>query len=154
MESFIMKLAENNNKYIGVIYGVIIALALIAYFWLAWLVGFLHIPEMRALNLVIHVAGIYFALKQYRKTHDGSLNYFRAMSVGFTASTLGTIIFVIVLFITFQIDRELYNNIIKNEPMGRYLTVYMACFAVATEGVLSGSVATYLLMNYMHTDKV
>jgi hypothetical protein len=103
---------------------------------------------------VIHVAGIYFALKQYRKTHDGSLNYFRAMSVGFTASTLGTIIFVIVLFITFQIDRELYNNIIKNEPMGRYLTVYMACFAVATEGVLSGSVATYLLMNYMHTDKV
>jgi len=153
MESIKIKLAEN-SKYVGVIYGVFIGVALIAYFWIAWLVGFLHIPEMRALNVVIQVAGIYFALKQYRKTHEGSLNYFRAMSVGFTASTLGTIIFVIVLFITFQIDHDFYNNIIKDEPMGRYLTVYMACFAVATEGVLSGSLATYLLMNYMDTDKV
>jgi hypothetical protein len=152
MDSIRIRLTES-NKYIAVIYGVFIGLGLIAYFWIAWLVGLVHIPELRALNLVIQIAGIYYALKQYRKTHEGSLNYFRALSVGFTASTLGTIIFVTMLFITFQLDPGFYQDIIRNEPMGRYLTVYMACFAVATEGVLAGSLATYLLMNVMDSDQ-
>jgi hypothetical protein len=54
----------------------------------------------------------------------------------------------------FQLDRGLYESVIRYEPMGRYLTVYMACFAVATEGAISGAFATYLLMNWMKTDKV
>jgi hypothetical protein len=38
--------------------------------------------------------------------------------------------------------------------MGQYLTVYMACVALATEGAVSGAFSTYLLMKYMDTDRV
>ena len=82
------------------------------------------------------------------------MHYFRAMSVGFIASTIGTLIFAIVLFFVFQIDRGLFESILRTEPMGRYLTVYMACFAIVIEGTLSGTFATYLLMNFMKTDRV
>ena len=143
-----------NTKYVALIYGVFIAVGHIVFFCLAWLLGFLDVPELRVLNVVIQGAGIYFALKQYRKAQQGSLNYFRAMGVGIKASAVGTLLFVVVVFFIFQIDQGLFESVIRNLPMGQHLTVYMACVALATEGAISGSFSTYLLMNYLDTDRV
>jgi hypothetical protein len=147
-----MKLTDNPNN-LGKIYGVFIALGLITYFWLAKLIGFIHIPEFRLFNLVIQTTGIYLACKQFRRTHSGSLHYFRAMSIGFIASTTGTFLFVVFLFVLFQLDKELFASIIRDEPLRPYLTVYMATFAVLAEGLVSGAVATYLLTNIMDSDQ-
>jgi|SRR5687768_1524777 hypothetical protein len=137
----------------GQIYGVYIALALIAYFWLAWLLGFINIPELRLFNLVIQTTGIYLACKQFKRNHGGSLNYFRAMVIGVVASTIGTSLFAMFLFILFQLNKDLYESIIENEPLRPYLTVYMATLSVWAEGVISGGVATFLLTNIMDTDR-
>ena len=146
-----MKLTDYPNK-VGQIYGVFIAIALIAYFWLARILGFVNIPEFRLFNLVIQTTGIYLACRQYRRTHGGSLHYFRAMAIGFGASTIGTSLFIVFLFVLFQLDKELFESIIENEPFRPYLTVYMATFAVLTEGIVSGTIATYLLTNIMDSD--
>jgi len=45
-------------------------------------------------------------------------------------------------------------SIIENEPMGRYLNAYMASFIVALEGVFSGLLVTFVLINYIDTDEV
>jgi hypothetical protein len=153
METIRIRWVEN-TKYVGFVYGVFIAIGHIMFFCLAWLLGFLDIPELRVLNVVIQGTGIYFALKQYRKVQHGSLNYFRAMSVGIKASAVGTLLFVVVLFFIFQVDHALFEGIMSNLPMGHYLTVYMACVALATEVAVSGAFSTYLLMNYMDTDRV
>jgi hypothetical protein len=147
-----MKLINYPDKE-GQIYGVFIALALIVYFWLAWLFGFINIPELRLFNLVIQTTGIYLAYKQFRRNHGGSLHYFRALVIGFIATTVGTSLFAFFLFVLFQINKELYNSIIENEPLRPYLTVYMATLAVWAEGVISGGVATFLLTNVMDTDR-
>lgn len=135
------------------IYGVLIALGLIAYFWLANIFGFINIPEFRLFNVVIQTAGIYQACKQFRKMHAGSINYFRAMAIGFITSTIGTTLFAMFLFVLFQIDKALFESIIRDEPLRTYLTVYMATFAVWTEGMVSGTVATFLLTNIMDSDQ-
>src|SRR3990170_387495 len=106
-----MKLTDYRDQE-GQIYGVFIALGLIAYFWLAWLFGFINIPELRLFNLVIQTGGIYLAYKQFRRNHEGTLNYFRALAIGFVASTVGTSLFALFLFILFQINRELFESII------------------------------------------
>jgi hypothetical protein len=137
----------------GQVYGVFIALALIAYFWLAWLLGFINIPELRLFNLVIQTTGIYLAYKQFRRNHDGSLHYFRAITIGLIASTIGTTLFTFFLFVLFQLNTPLYESIVKNEPLAPYLTVYMATLTVWAEGVISGGVATFLLTNIMDTDR-
>jgi len=147
-----MKLTDYPNK-LGQIYGVFIALGLIAYFWLARLLGFVNIPEFRLFNLVIQTTGIYLACKEFRRTHAGSMHYFRAMVIGLVSSTIGTSLFAVFLFILFQLDKGLFASIIKNEPLRPYLTVYMATFAVWTEGIVSGAVATYLLTNIMDSNQ-
>lgn len=147
-----MKLSDYPGKE-GQIYGVFIALGLIVYFWLAWIFGFVNVPELRLFNLFIQTGGIYLAYKQFRRNHQGSLHYFRALSIGFVASVIGTSLFALFLFILFQLNRELFESIINNEPLRPYLTVYIATFAVFTEGIISGAVATFLLTNIMDTDR-
>ena len=147
-----MKLTDYPNK-VGQIYGVFIAIALIVYFWIAKLLGFVSIPEFRLFNLVIQTTGIYLAYKQFRRTHKGSLHYFRAMAIGLVATIVGTGLFAVFLFTLFQLDKELFESIINNEPLRPYLTVYMATFAVLVEGTISGFVATYLLTNIMDSDQ-
>lgn len=147
-----MRLTDYPDR-IAEIYGTIIALGLIAYFWLAWLLGFINVPEFRLFNLFIQTTGIYFAYKQFKRTHAGSLNYFRALVIGFVASTIGTSAFVLFLFILFQLDKALFESIIKDEPLRSYLTVYMATFVVWTEGIISGTMATFILTNVMETDQ-
>lgn len=147
-----MKLSDYPGKE-GHIFGVFIALCLIGYFGLAWLLGFINVPEFRLFNLVIQTLGIYLAYKLFKRNHEGTLNYFRAITIGFFASTIGTTLFALFLFILFQFNKELFESIIKNEPLGPYLTVYLATLGVWTEGIVSGSMATFLLTNVMETDQ-
>jgi hypothetical protein len=58
------------------------------------------------------------------------------------------------MFIYMQVDTDLMQSIIDNEPMGHYLNAYIASFIVALEGVFSGMLVTFVLLNYVGTDDV
>jgi hypothetical protein len=135
------------------IYGSLVALGLIVYFFLMYAVGLVHVIELRLLNLLIMLAGIYGAMKQYRRTHDGHLNYFRALATGVATAAIGAGTFSVFLLLYLKADGHLMQSIIEREPMGRYLNEYVAAAAVTVEGVFSGFTMTYLLVNYVETDK-
>jgi hypothetical protein len=46
------------------------------------------------------------------------------------------------------------QQVIENDPMGRYLNPYIAAFIVALEGLFSGLLATFVLLNWVNTDDV
>jgi hypothetical protein len=46
------------------------------------------------------------------------------------------------------------NWIVENEKMGRYLNPYMGSFIVLLEGVFSGLLVTFVLLNWIDTDEV
>jgi len=140
-------------KRIPEIYGTFIAGGLILYFFIAYFAGFLHIIEFRLLNLVILATGVYFALKQYRRTHAGGLDYFRALAVGVSSAFIGTSTFVLFLFLYLKIDKSLMQSIIESEPMGTYLNAYIATFAVWLEGIFSGFIMTFILINFLTDQK-
>lgn len=135
------------------IYGTFIALGLIIYFLISYWVGFVHMVELRLLNFPILVAGVYFALKQFERTHDGSLDYFRGLVTGIATASIGTLTFVLFLYGIFMIDKDLFQSVVKDGPMGAYQNVYLATFAVGIEGVFSGFMATFILMNFIDTAK-
>ena len=58
------------------------------------------------------------------------------------------------LFVYFSLDASLMQGIIENEPMGRYLNPYIASFMVALEGLFSGLLFTFIIINYVDTDDV
>ncbi|MGC4020783.1 MAG: DUF4199 domain-containing protein [Cyclobacteriaceae bacterium] len=135
-------------------YGLRIAVGLIAYFVLMHFVGLGHHVELRLLNLLILALGIFFGLKKFKETHGKHLNYFRALVTGVAIGAVGSVLFGLFMFIYMKLDAGLMDSIIKNEPMGLYLNAYMASFIVALEGVFSGLLVTFVLLNYFTTDEV
>ncbi|MEO5603639.1 MAG: DUF4199 domain-containing protein [Cyclobacteriaceae bacterium] len=148
-----MSFFSNPNR-IPESYGVRIALGLIIYFVIMHFVGLSHRVELRLLNLFILVGGVYLALKKFRETHGDQLNYFRALATGVSTAAIGSAIFSVFLFVYMSLDESLMLSIIENEPMGRYMNPYIASFIVALEGLFSGLLVTFVLINFVVTDEV
>jgi hypothetical protein len=141
----------NNSTRIPEIYGTLIALGLILYFFVSYFTGWINIIELRMLNLVFLVAGVYFALKQYQRTHRGNIDYFYSFTTGMATSAIGTLTFSVFLLIYLSIDQKLMLSIAENQPLGFYLNPYIASFMVSLEGIFSGLFVTFLLSNYLAT---
>lgn len=148
-----MSLFTNPNR-IPENYGLKIAAGLIGYFLIMKLIGWGNIVELRLLNLFIIVGGIYMALKKFKETHGQHINYFRALVTGVATGAVASLVFAGFLFAYMMIDADMMKTIIEKEPMGRYLNPYIAAFIVALEGVFSGLLVTFILINYVHTDEV
>jgi hypothetical protein len=148
-----MSLFTNPNR-IPENYGLRIAGGLIAFFLIMKVFNLAHMVELRLLNLVILIGGVYMALRKFKYTHEDHLNYFRALVTGVATAAIGSIVFALFLFIYMKLDSDMMQSIIDNEPMGRYLNAYMASFIVALEGVFSGLLVTFVLINYVNTDSV
>jgi hypothetical protein len=144
----------NNPNRITESYGLGIAAALIVYFLLMRAIGLAHHVELRLLNLAILGVGIYFALRKFKATHEGQLNYFRGLVTGVTTAAIGSMAFALFLFIYMKVDGGMMQAVIEQDRMGRYLNAYIAAFVVALEGVFSGLLMTFVLLNWINTDDV
>lgn len=143
-----------NPNLVHVNYGLRIAGGLILYFLVMKFAGLLHVVELRLLNLFILIAGVYFALKKFKHTHGEHLHYFRALITGVATGAIGSLVFAAFLFIYVSfLDRDFMQYLIENEPMGRFLNPYITSFIVALEGVFSGLLVTFILINFIDTDE-
>lgn len=142
----------NRATRIPEIYGTIVAVGLIIYFFIMYAVGLIHVIELRLLNVFILLAGIYFALKQYKHTHGGRLDYFHSLTTGVATSAVAAGTFSLFLFLYLMFDKNLMNSMAENEPMGQYLNPYICSFIVFLEGLFSGFAMSYLLTNFFATD--
>src|SRR5258708_38321976 len=148
-----MSLFTNPNR-IPENYGIKIAGGLIAYFLIMKLAGLGHIVELRLFNLFIQTAGIYFALKKFKESHGSHINYFRTLVTGVATAAVGSLIFGLFLFVYMKVDNQFMVSIVSTESMGRYLNPYISAFIVLLEGVFSGLLVTFVLINYLDTDEV
>lgn len=144
----------NNPNRIPESYGLKIAGGLIVFFLLMKLIGLAHHYELRFLNVFIQVGGIFFALKKFKQTHEEHMNYFRALITGVATGAVASAIFAVFLFVYMSVDSAFMQGIIENEPMGRYLNPYITAFMVALEGLFSGLLFTFIIINYVDTDDV
>jgi hypothetical protein len=146
-------LNKRHTWEVSQIYGTLIFLGLTVYFLLMYAFGLIHVIELRFLNLFIMLAGIYFAMMQYRRTHNGNVSYFRALGLGTATAFIGTTTFGIFLFFFLKLEGNLMLAIQENEPIGRYLNPYIASCVVQLEGVFSGLGLSYILVNFIKTQE-
>lgn len=144
----------NNPNRIPESYGLRIAAGLIGFFLIMKLVGLSHHVELRLLNLFILSGGVFVALKKFKQSHHDRLNYFRGLITGVATAAVGSVCFAFFLFLYMSLDSSMMQSIIENEPMGRYMNPYIASFIVLLEGVFSGLLVTFVLINYISTDEV
>jgi hypothetical protein len=140
------------REWIGEIYGTYITIGLIAFFMVCYWTGLVHVRELRLLNFPIMMAGIYFALDQYRRVF-GHISYFKAMTLGVYTGGIAALTFALFLFFILSVDHDLYIRVVKQEPLGEYMNLFVATSAVALEGIFAGMMATYITCNIIETDK-
>jgi hypothetical protein len=148
-----MSIFTDPNK-IPLNYGLKIAGGLVGYFVVMNLIGLGNHVELRLLNLFILASGIFFGLKKFKETHEDHLNYFRALITGVAIGAVGSTIFGILLFIYMTVNGDFMTSMVQNEQMGLHLNPYMASFIVVLEGVFSGLLVTFVLINWVTTDDV
>ena len=146
-----------NHKYtfenIAIRYGLMTTVWLIAYFLIMKLVGLVHILELRTLNFVFLVGGIYLAIRRYKK-HNDSTTYLQGIGIGLLTSAVAVLPFALFIFIYLQLDQGLLNYIIEQDQFGQHLNSYILSFIVAFEGFFSGMILTFIIMQYMKRSHV
>lgn len=146
-----MNIFKYPNRLPG-IYGAIIAFAFIVYFLISYAIGVAHITELRFVNFLILLVAVYFALKQYKRTH-GRLEYFNGLVTGVAAAFVGSSTFTLFIYFFLKLNNTFMQVVMENAPLGEYLDPYIASFSIWFENIFSGFVATFILINYMETTK-
>ena len=140
---------KNSLESISIRYGLLSTLGLIAYFLIMKIVGLVYMVELRTLNFIILLAGIYTALKKFQKTGKEPVTYLNGMALGTLTSAIAVIPFAIFIFVYLQVDNGLMEVIKNRDSFGTFLNPYMLAFVIGFEGIFSGLILTFILMQWM-----
>ncbi|MCZ6899890.1 MAG: DUF4199 domain-containing protein, partial [Bacteroidetes bacterium] len=144
------KLLENMNveklkiENVAIKYGLLTSVGLITFFLVAKLLGIVYFLELRILNLLFVMIGIFLAIRYYKKNNSNMLTYFQGLGIGMLTTLLAVAVFAIflVLYLTI-IDPALMMYIKENSVFGRYLNPFII------EGFGSGVISTFMIMQYL-----
>ena len=132
----------------GLRVGFVTGAALIGYFLIMRATGFHEILEFRYLNLVFLVSGLFVAFRNHYNSAGGKTGYFTGLSVGIYATIAAVGLLAVFVLIYLAMDAAFMNYIIENAPFGNYLSPLLAAVAIVVEGVSSGFIATFVMMQY------
>ncbi len=146
---------NNTIEKLSVRYGILMACALGGYFFLMKVSGLEHNLELRALNLVILVSFVLMAIKEYKKIKGGSLAYLKGLGLGILTTMVGTLSFAImVVFYVTVVSPEFMSLIQNQEPFGNFLNPFLVGCTIIIEGIASGFLATYGIMQFFKPSRV
>ncbi len=130
-------------------FGLFTFAGLVGYFMAMKWVGLFEIHELRALNFFILLAGITKALQYYKKYCNIDFAYFQGLSLGILTTLIAVVPFAIFIFFYLEMDAVFMQHLIANEPFGRFFNPFILSFLVAFEGIFSGGLMSFGLMQYM-----
>jgi len=134
------------NKKLIYKYGIGTGLAMILYFMVMKFTGLIDITELRYLNLFIIMGGLY---SYFKKTAKENVDYLSAFSSGIYVSLITVITFVLFFMLYIDIiDPAFYDYIKENEPFGNSLDKTALGFMLIVEGMCSGFILTFVLMQH------
>ncbi len=134
---------------VAIKYGLYTFAGLVAFFFLMKIAGLFHITELRTLNLFIMIAGIWRALIFYKLNSRTQLPYLEGLGLGTLTGMVAVIPFAAFVLSYLLIDQSFMSMIIENEPFGEYLNPYNVSIIIALEGIFSGAIVSFGIMQYL-----
>jgi hypothetical protein len=149
-----METQKISSQRLAIITGLYICGAMILYFMLMAFFGLAAISELRFLNFVIAGAGAAIAIKYYNRRTESHIRYLEGLNLCFTAILASALFFAVFIFFYFSVVDPALLNVIKTDApmMGKYLTPFSASISVIAEGIVSGLILSFALMQYFKDD--
>jgi len=130
-------------------YGLMTFLGLTAYFLIMKFAGLFQIVELRYLNGLFMVIAIWKALNFYKKNSNSELTYFEGLGLGTMTAVVAAIPFGLFMLFYLIVDSNFMVVLQANEMFGQYLTPVAVGFLIAFEGLVSGVLISFMLMQYL-----
>ncbi len=142
-------LKSDSIENIGIRWGIITFILLSAYFFLMKIFGLVHVVELRFLNSFIMFFGCYKSIKT-TKQNLKNFGYFKGIGVGSLNALVSSALFTIfgIVYITL-IEPGFIAELKTNEPLGLYLDGFLAVIQILIEGVISGFIFSFIIMQWM-----
>ena len=134
--------------------GLLTFASFIIYFMIMRSMNLVHIMEFRALNFFILFGGILAGFRSYKSLTKKKMEYLEGLRLGAAISTISVIPFALVVGSYFLIvDPLLLQQLKDNAPiMGAYITPFTVAATIMLEGMISGLVISFALMQYFKND--
>jgi len=136
-------------------YGILMALALAGFFFLMKAFGLEHNLELRAFNLIILVSFILMVVQDFKERKNGKISYLKGLGLGILTTIVGTVSFAIMVVFYVSIVNPSFMEVIQTqEPFGDFLNPLLVGFTIIIEGIASGCLATYGIMQFFKPSRI
>ena len=128
-------------------FGVLIAVALVVYFFILRSFSLHQNPLLRLFNGIVMAAGIYYAIKYFKKSNSNAIGYFDGFKTGLFTGFIATIIFTAFMSIyMFHLDPN-FTKVLMREWFSTYNQgAGVLVFIILIEGLSSTVVLTLAFM--------
>ncbi len=137
----------------GLIAGLLICVALIAYFLLLKITGLVYSIELRSLNFFILLGGLLIMFRRQRLRTETPLTYLEGFGLGCYTVAVSVFTFAVFVFIYFSlIDSSLILQL--KDPaslMGSNVSPVTVTASILMEGLCTGLVMVIAYMQYSKT---
>ena len=135
---------------IPILYGVYVAIGLIAYFLLLSLFGLHKYPAFSVLNMVITGAGMFFAIKKFRAEKGAKFKYQKGFMSGLITGVVATVIFTAFFAIyTTELNPGFKEELITMWETDYFVPIGMLVFTVALMGFATTFVLSLAFMQLL-----
>ncbi|WMN12761.1 DUF4199 family protein [Marivirga salinae] len=138
---------KDSIDYNGLIGGIMVFVGLVVYFLIMNAIGLVHNLELRALNIFIMGAGVFYSIKSIHKKNK-AFDYFKGIGTGMFTAVSSSLAFAIFIFIYLLSNPEFLQEIKNVEPFGNYLNAFLISFIIIMEGAGSGFFLSYGVMQW------
>ncbi len=133
----------------GITYGILTAIALIAYFLFMKLFGLETQVWLRIFNFVILGGAIFILLNRRIRRDPAGVGYFGGLGMGIRLTVTAIVVFVLFLavYVNF-IDAHFLEVVEASKMWGADMTMDQVAVGILIEGVVSGVIITFILMQF------
>jgi hypothetical protein len=141
---------KNQTKHLEMKVGLVTCGVLIAYFLFMKLVDLIQITELRGLNIIILAGGVFYVYHHHRKQTHSNLEYFKGLLLGIFTTLYAVIPFSLFVFLYFwKLDPYLITTLKSHTLfMGMVITPEIATESILIEGIVSGVLLSFIMMQY------
>jgi hypothetical protein len=139
------------KESLGLKTGLFTALGLMLYFMVMKWLNLVQYVELRFFNILILAVGVLYALNSYRHNrHIEKISYLKGLSVGFITSLVAAAAFSFFMLIYLRYFDSGFLQMVRQDAwFGAYLNPSGASFAVFLETASSGSIFTFICMQFL-----
>ncbi len=136
-----------STENLGVRFGIIAAVAMIAYFFIINLLNLQNSEVIRFASNIFILLAVIFAIRSLNKQHAGPTPYLPGLAIGFLVGLVGSVLYAAFIYVYAKFLNPDYAGILETQDYyGSKLSPLMLAGAITILGTAVGTMTGYILM--------